>query len=116
MKKVIFKTLILGSVCVLALPVAAQRFVDCSDGNGACDVLYASDEIFVGNTPTGQVQADDWTLLKTNDKPLAESRPMEALPSGSGNYRVVLPKGATHNVTVPNKRVGGFKYNSSSII
>lgn len=107
MEKIIFRSLILSSVCMLALPVAAQRFIDCSAGNAECDVLYASDEIFT--TPTssasGSVQTDDLTLLKTNDKPLAESRPVSTLPSGNQNgYRVVLPKGATQNVTVPNKR------------
>ena len=107
MKKVIFKNFILGSVCMLALPVMAQRFIDCSEGNEACDVLYASDEIFAApSSASGEVQVEDWTLLKTNDKPLAESRPMNEVPSGNeGNYRVILPKGATHNVTVPDKRV-----------
>ena len=106
MKKLIFKSFVLGSVCALAFPVAAQRFIDCSEGNAACDVLYASDEIFVGNNLSGQVQADDWTLVKTTDKPLAESRPMSELPSGNGGkYRVVLPKGATQNVAVPNRKV-----------
>lgn len=112
MKKIIFKSLFLSSVCMLALPVAAQRFIDCSEGNAECDVLYASDEIFTAptNSATGSVQTDDWTLLKTNDKPLAESRPVSTLPSGNQNeYRVVLPKGSTVNngpnaVVVPNKR------------
>ena len=108
MKKIIFKSLVLGSVCLLALPVAAQRFIDCSEGNAECDVLYASDEIFTAptNSASGSVQADDWAPLKTNDKPLAESHPVNALPSGNNSgYRVVLPKGATQNATVPSNQV-----------
>ena len=106
MKKIAFKSLILGSVCALAFPAMAQRFIDCSEGNEACDVLYASDEIFAmpGMATSGQVEAQDWIPVKTTDKPLAESRPMNALPSGNeGGYRVVLPKGATQAVTVPDK-------------
>ena len=106
MKKILFKTLILASVWVY--PAVAQQFVDCSDGNAACDVLYASDELFTTGNAGGSVQVADWTQVKTNDKPLAESRPMNTLPSGNGNYRVVLPKGATINngpngVMVPNR-------------
>ena len=111
MKKLIFKSLLLGTVW--ALPVAAQQFIDCSEGNEKCDVLYASDEMFVG--ASGQVQAE--TIVKTNEKPLAESRPIKNLPSGNSGagYRVVLPKGATQSssadnpvagtVVVPNKKV-----------
>jgi len=107
MKKILFKTLILASVWVL--PAAAQQFVDCSEGNGACDVLYASDEVFMAPNAGGAVQVADWTQVKTNDKPLAESRPMKDLPSGNGDYRVVLPKGATvsngpNGVKVPNRQ------------
>ena len=107
MKKIIFKSLVLSSVCLMALPVAAQRFIDCSEGNAECDVLYASDEIFTTPTAgtTGAVQQADWALVKTNDKPLAESHPINTLPSGNeGGYRVVLPKGATQNVNVPDRR------------
>ena len=106
MKKIIFKSLILSSVCLMALPVTAQRFIDCSDGNAECDVLYASDEIFAMPTAsaTGSVQMDGLPLVKTNGNPLAESHPVGTVPSGS-NYRVVLPKGATQNVTVPGNRV-----------
>ena len=97
MKKMIFKSLILGSVLGVAVPVFAQQFIDCSDGNANCDVLYSSDDIFVDNTG----------LLKTNDQPLAESKP-QVLPSGNGNnYRVVLPKGATKTVTSSDAFVPG---------
>ena len=72
----------------MVLPAAAQQFVDCSEGNANCDVLYASEDIFVDNVQNREV--------KTTDKPLAESKPVEVLPAGdSGTYRVVLPKGAT---------------------
>ncbi len=112
MKRILFKNLILASTFVASFPGLAGQFVDCSNGNANCDVLYASDEVFLGTDSgvTGGVQANDWTMLKTNDKPLAESRPVSALPVGNeSNYRVVLPKGATVNygpsgVVVPNKR------------
>ena len=67
MKKILLKTLILSSVWVL--PAAAQQFVDCSEGNAACDVLYASDELFTTGNAQGSVQVADWTQVKTNDKP-----------------------------------------------
>ena len=109
MKKIIFKTVILGSVFTLALPVMAGQFIDCSEGNANCDVLYATDEVFLGAPETGisgGVQVSESTLIKTTDKPLAESKPMN-LSSGNatGGYRVVLPKGATHGVAVPNTSV-----------
>ena len=90
MKKTILKQFFLGTVysMILALPAAAQQFIDCSEENANCDVLYASEDVFVDNVQSRGV--------KTTDKPLAESKPIEVLPSGnSGNYRVVLPKGAT---------------------
>ena len=90
MEKMILKSFILGAVLGVTVPVFAQQFIDCSDGNANCDVLYSSDEIFV----------DNGGLLKTNDRPLAESKPVQVLPSGNGNdYRVVLPKGATKTVS-----------------
>ena len=91
MKNLIFKSLLLSSVCVL--PAAAQQFIDCSEGNEACDVLYASDEMFVGNS--GQVQVESGLRLKTNEKPLAESRPIRNLPSGNNaGYRSTMPNEA----------------------
>ena len=128
MKKIILKTLLLSSVW--ACSAGAQQFIDCSEGNEACDVLYATDESFVA--ATGEVTTP---MLKTNDKPLAESRPVKVLPSGNSaaagavvtgkgaknasdgakNYKVVLPKGATQSsgadnpvpgtVVVPDKKV-----------
>ncbi len=105
MKKIFFKTLVLASVWVL--PASAQQFIDCSEGDATCDVLYATDELFTSGNQNS-VQVADWTQLKTNDKPLAESKPMNTLPSGN-NYRVVLPKGATvsegpNAVVVPSKK------------
>ena len=97
MKKIIFKSLILCSVFGASLPVLAEQFIDCSDGSANCDVLYAADDIFVAEPArqvSGNLQTDD--LVKTTNKPLAESRPVNALPAGDTNgYRVVLPKGAT---------------------
>ena len=110
MKKVILKSLFLASVW--ALPVAAQQFIDCSEGNEACDVLYASDDSFVDVSGEVQQVTVNSPKLKTNDKPLAESKPVGANKTG---YRVVLPKGATQSssadhpvdgtVVVPDKKV-----------
>ena len=110
MKKTILKQFFLGTVCSMAvvLPAAAQQFIDCSEGNANCDVLYASEDVFVDN-----VQNRD---TKTTERPLAESKPVDVLPSGnSGSYRVVLPKGATvasdasnpipGTIVVPDKKV-----------
>ena len=89
MKKMIFNGFAFGVALGMATSVFAQQFVDCSDGNADCDVLYSSEEMFVGNMQQPG-------LLKTNDRPLAESEPIKVLPSGNGNsYNVVLPKGAT---------------------
>ncbi|MBR6231467.1 MAG: toxin co-regulated pilus biosynthesis Q family protein [Alphaproteobacteria bacterium] len=97
MKKTILKQFFLGTVCSMAvvLPAAAQQFIDCSEGNANCDVLYASEDVFVDNVQNREV--------KTTDKPLAESKPMEVLPAGnSGNYRVVLPNGSAATATIGN--------------
>ena len=50
MKKTILKQFFLGTVFPMAvvLPVSAQQFIDCSEENANCDVLYASEDIFVG--------------------------------------------------------------------
>ena len=97
MKKNIFKTFILGAVFTAALPVEATQFIDCSGGDANCDVLYASDDVFLGaqsDGVSGGVQVADWNMLKTTDKPLAESQPVN-WQDQKGGYRVVLPKGAT---------------------
>ena len=116
MKKMILKSLLLASVCAGALPVLAQQFIDCSEGNASCDVLYATEENFVAS-PGEQIEGIQVAdLLKTTDKPLAESSPVQFLPSGnSGHYNVVLPKGATQTsdsnnpvdgtVVVPGRKV-----------
>ena len=98
MKKTTLKNLFLASSCLIALPVMAEQFIDCSNGAAGCDVLYAADEIFVPTTP-----ADNQAISKTSDQPLAESKPMEFLPSGNaGQYKVVLPKGATQTSSAAN--------------
>ena len=75
MKKMILKSLLLASVCAGALPVLAQQFIDCSEGNASCDVLYATEENFVA-APGEQIEGIQVAdLLKTTDKPLAESNP-----------------------------------------
>ena len=102
MKKTIFKTLILGSIWMSSVSVMAQQFIDCSNGNKACDVLYASDEIFVGGANNTSVQTGTNVLLKTNDKPLAESKPVDdwATEKAEG-YRIALSKGAALPVVEP---------------
>jgi len=102
MKKT-FKQFFLGSICVVAitLPAMAQQFVDCSSEDGSCDVLYASEDVFTGaNLP-----------VKSVDKALGVSGPMNVLPSGStwgksAAKGVMLPVGATQTSN-PNNYLPG---------
>ncbi len=112
MKKTTLYQIFLCSVCsvVAATSVSAQQFVDCSDGNGNCDVLYSSDSAFIDGAE------QKLGLLKTDDQPLAESRPSWIVEDAQ-NYRVVLPKGATQTSDAGNPIDGtvvvpGYKTNS----
>ena len=101
MKKIILKNMLLSSVFVAgvasaqAVQMAGQQFIDCSAGDGRCDVLYAAEDIFQGvNTPASG------GLIRTTDTPLATSEPVRTAGAymkigQNPGYQVVLPEGAT---------------------
>ena len=75
MKQTTFQYLLLASICWMAVPGLAEQFIDCSEGDEACDVLYASDDIFVADSSANE--AADTGIMKTNDMPLAQSKPLQ---------------------------------------
>ena len=101
MKKTFLKTLILGSVFMAGTvgaqvaQMAGQQFVDCSAGDGRCDVLYAAEDIFQGANAPGANG-----LVRTTDVPLATSEPVRGAGAymkvgQNPGYQMVLPEGAT---------------------
>lgn len=79
MKKVV---LLAGALALIPTQGRAQanQYVDCSAGNAQCDMLYSSDDLFVGADCTdcvsGQIQVEP-AVVKTSYQPLGYAVPNE---------------------------------------
>lgn len=88
----LLNALVIGGVVLTAVGGYAQsgQFVDCSKGGAGCDMLYATDDVFLApdcvDCVAGEIQVEP-AITKTSYQPLAYSMPadtrVEVLPSGA---------------------------------